>query len=395
VRVLYSFPHKLGAGRICHTAWQQVNGIADAGADVLVCSGVLQKPVRPSVEVRPTLARGRLRLPYKLLGSARTLALHDHIVARRLEKLATEIDIVHTWPMGSLQTLKTAKRLGIPTVLERPNCYTRYVYEAVQRECDRLGVVLPADHENAHKELVLKREEQEYRLATKLLCPSDFVMKTFLDAGYPREQLVRHQYGFDDEVFRPGSQGRDARGLTMLFVGLCSPKKGLHYALEAWLKSPAHREGKFLIAGEFLPAYAEKLQPMLADPSVSVLGHRADVADLMRQSDILVLPTVEEGSALVTLEARGSGCVLLVSEAAGAVCEHNVNALVHSVGDAELLSEHLTMLHQDRGLLRKLRAASLSTRDEITWASAGKVLFHVYEDVIEFAESGEGKNADG
>src|SRR5690606_1151066 len=30
VRVLYSFPHKLGAGRICHTAWQQVNGLAAA-----------------------------------------------------------------------------------------------------------------------------------------------------------------------------------------------------------------------------------------------------------------------------------------------------------------------------------------------------------------------------
>ena len=36
VRVLYSFPHKLGAERICYTAWQQVNGLAAAGADVLV-----------------------------------------------------------------------------------------------------------------------------------------------------------------------------------------------------------------------------------------------------------------------------------------------------------------------------------------------------------------------
>ena len=28
MRVLYSFPHKLGAGRICTTAWHQVAGIA-------------------------------------------------------------------------------------------------------------------------------------------------------------------------------------------------------------------------------------------------------------------------------------------------------------------------------------------------------------------------------
>ena len=89
------------------------------------------------------------------------------------------------------------------------------------------------------------------------------------------------------------------------------------------------KDGTFLIAGEFLPDYAEKLAPMLAHPSVQVLGHRNDVPELMRKSDILVLPSIEEGSALVTSEARGSGCVLLVSEAAGAICKHMENALVH------------------------------------------------------------------
>jgi len=32
IRVLYSFPHKLGADRICTTAWHQVDGLAAAGA---------------------------------------------------------------------------------------------------------------------------------------------------------------------------------------------------------------------------------------------------------------------------------------------------------------------------------------------------------------------------
>lgn len=43
--VVYSFPHKLGAGRICYTAWQQVNGLAAAGAKVLVFPGVLSRSV--------------------------------------------------------------------------------------------------------------------------------------------------------------------------------------------------------------------------------------------------------------------------------------------------------------------------------------------------------------
>ena len=54
----------------------------------------------------------------------------------------------------------------------------------------------------------------------------------------------------------------------MLFVGVCAVRKGLHFALEAWLKSPASADGRFLIAGEFLPDYEARLAPLLAHPSV-------------------------------------------------------------------------------------------------------------------------------
>ena len=79
--------------------------------------------------------------------------------------------------------------------------------------------------------------------------------------------------------------------------------------MEAWLKSTAHRDGTFLVVGEFIPGYAEKLSPLLAHPSVKRLGFRKDLPDVMRDSDILVLPSIEEGSALVTYDARSSGCV--------------------------------------------------------------------------------------
>jgi len=384
IRILYSFPHKLGADRICNTAWQQVNGLAAADANLLVFPGVLHKDLPVGVTIQPTLAIGKLRISYKLVGSMRACALHDYIVSRRIEKLKGQIDIIHTWPSGALQTLKTATRLGIPTVLERPNAHTRFAMEVVQKECERLGVSLPADHEHAYREDVLRREEAEFLLADRLLCPSDFVVRTFLEQGFPREKLVRHQYGFDEKRFYPGNMQSDRKnGLTMLFVGVCAVRKGVHYALEAWLRSPAHKDGKFLIAGEFLPEYAEKLSSMLSHPTVQVLGHRTDVPELMRKSDILVLPSIEEGSALVTSEARGSGCVLLVSEGAGAICRHMENALVHSVGDVKALSEHITMLHEDRALLERLREASLSTVSEITWKAAGVKLLQVYQKIIE------------
>ena len=383
VRVLYSFPHKLGAGRICYTAWQQVNGLAAAGADLLVFSGALSRPVPRGVRVRCTLARGGVRIPYKLLGSNRAFALHDYIVSRRIEKLDGQIDVIHTWPLGARETLRTAAKMGIPTVLERPNANTRFAMEVVQQECERLGITLPADHEHAYDAQKLRKEEEEYALADYLLCPSDFVVKTFLDKGYPREKLVRHLYGFDEIVYYPNDKPHDPkRGLTMLFVGVCAARKGVHYALEAWLQSPASKDGTFLIAGEFLPAYADKLASMLSHPSVRVLGHRNDVPELMRNSDILVLPSIEEGFGLVIAEAMGSGCVPLASEACTEICMHMKTGLVHRVGDIASLKDQITMLHQDRVLLERLRAASLETARQITWTAVGRKLLQVYRETV-------------
>lgn len=389
VRVLFSFPLRLGADRICGIAWQQVNGLADSGADVLVFPASISRPVSPSVRVRTTLARGKLRVPYKIVGTMRALALHDRIVARRIEKLAGQIDIIHAWPLGALETLKTASRLRIPTVLERCNAHTGFAMDVVQKECERLGVTLPPDHEHAFNAEKLHKEEEEYRLATRLLCPCDFVVKTFLDKGYPKEQLARHIYGYDEKVYYPGSVPRDPeRGLTMLFVGVCAVRKGVHYALEAWLRSPASKDGKFLIAGEFLPAYREKLAPMLAHPSVTVLGHRNDVPDLMRESDILVLPSIEEGFGLVITEAMGSGCVPLASDACTELCSHLKTGLTHPVGDVEALTQHITMLNEDRTLLERLRAACLDAAPRLTWTAAGRVLLDAYRETIAAHEAG-------
>ena len=64
-------------------------------------------------------------------------------------------------------------------------------------ESARLGVVLPRGSEHAFDEKVLSIEEEEYALADRLLCPSEFVVRTFRDRGYTAEKLVRHVYGFD------------------------------------------------------------------------------------------------------------------------------------------------------------------------------------------------------
>jgi glycosyltransferase involved in cell wall biosynthesis len=385
LRVLQSFPHKIGAGRICDTAWYQAQGVAAAGAQLTVFPGAVHRPLPAGVKVEPTLARGRWRIPYRALGVTRALALHDRIVARRLARRPTEFDLVHAWPLGALQTLRTAKRLGIPTMLERPNTHTRFAYAVVRDECERLGVELPPDYEHAYNPRLLVVEEQEYRLATQLLCPSDFVRQTFLDEGFHPAKLARHFYGYDETTFRPGERSPVRGKFTMLFAGLCAVRKGLHFALEAWVSSPASRDGRFLIAGAFLPAYREKLEPLLAHPTVEVLGHRADVADLMRVSDVLVLPSLEEGSALAVNEAIASGCVPIISDRASGVAEHDMNSLVHAATDVGELTRQITAVYESAELLARLRDGCRTTAPTITWRQAGVRLLEIYRSAAKEA----------
>jgi glycosyltransferase involved in cell wall biosynthesis len=227
----------------------------------------------------------------------------------------------------------------------------------------------------------LAREQQEFRLADTLLVPSDFVLRTFLDRGFDIAQTARHQYGFDPRRFpAPGPEAPSAGGLplSVCFVGLGEPRKGLHYALRAWFDSGLGERGRFTICGDLLPDYRRKLAPLLAHPSVETIGFVEEVGAVMRQSDVLVLPSVEEGSALVTYEGLASGCVLVVSDGSGAPCRHPDQALIHPAGDTQTLAHHLRMLDRDRGLLSRLRATGLARRGELTWAAAAARLHAIY-----------------
>jgi glycosyltransferase involved in cell wall biosynthesis len=113
------------------------------------------------------------------------------------------------------------------------------------------------------------------------------------------------------------------------------------------------------------------------------MGFTSDVAAAMQKADVLILPSVEEGSALVTYEARACGCVLVVSDATGAPCEHMQNGLVHAAGDVAAVQEHISLLHRDRELLARLRKSSLASVGKLTWTEAAAKLVGIYRKATE------------
>jgi glycosyltransferase involved in cell wall biosynthesis len=381
MHVLYSFPDGIGRPGIGTTAFNQVREIASrVDAVTLYCTS-LHRDLPENVRVVQTLSIGGRRIPHRVLGIDRSYRYHDARVARALRRLGGSVDVVHCWPRATIRTCLEARRLGIRCLREVPNTHTAHAYEVVARELESLRLRPTHGHSHTFDADLLAREEKEYEVADALLVPSAYSLQTFVARGVPREKLMLHRYGYDTERFFAFSNGagRPAdRPFTAIFVGRCEPRKGLHYALRAWIDSGAAEDGRFIICGAFEPDYRDVLQQWLEHPSVEIHGFVQDPAALMRESDVLVFPSIEEGSALVAYEAQACGCVPVVSEATGARCRDGVDGLVHAPGDVETLTAHLRRLHEDRPLLERLRTAGLARSAELSWAAAGEELVEIY-----------------
>jgi glycosyltransferase involved in cell wall biosynthesis len=352
--------------------------LARRGAEVHVACGSVERDM-PGVHVlAETMRVAGHKVPYRAVGVDRATAYHDWRVARMLRRGKREFDVVHSWPGGGERTLAAARARGVPAFLERPNVHTGFAFDVVARECERLGLRLDASSPHAFDAVKLAREEREFAAADGLLCPSDFVAVTHAAKGAAASRLLRHRYGYDPGQFSPRARTNEPSGLTVTFLGRLEPRKGVHLALEAWRRAGVGHDGRLVLCGRMEPGYEAVLAPLLDQPSVELRAHVDDPAGLLRDSDALVLPSLEEGSALVTYEARACGAVLLVSDRTGACARHGHDALVHTAGDVEALARHLRALADQPALLRTLRTNSLAGIGELTWDAAADALLTAY-----------------
>jgi glycosyltransferase involved in cell wall biosynthesis len=384
LRILYSFPDTVGAPGIGVAARHHTEELARLGHEVHLYCTAVAGPAPAVDRVVTTLSVAGARIPHRALGRARAYRYHDRRVALALRRFAGKIDAVHVWPRATLATAAAARRADVPVLREAPNTHTAFAYERVAEETERLGLPAVAGHSHEGSRYALRLEEQEYEAASMIAVLSEYCRRTFLDRGIAPDRLGLHGYGFDPGRF-PAPESLDGPrpdGLRVVFVGRCEPRKGLHYALEAWIESGAAERGTFVICGRFYPGYEEVLERRLRHPSVRILGWVDDPGELMRESDVFLFPSIEEGSAFVTYEAQASGCALVVSDATGARCEHMRQGLVHEAGDLETLTEHLRLLDADRDLLQRLRANAVASRPTLSWAYSAGEIAGLYRELV-------------
>lgn len=174
--------------------------------------------------------------------------------------------------------------------------------------------------------------------------------------------------GVDHEIFHPAIPERSRDGkLKMLFVGRFVEKKGVHL-LRGCVDLPG-TEWTFVGKGPLGPASWD-----IPRDNINLLKDLApaQLADLYRAADLMVLPSVGEGFPLVVQEALACGLPVLVSsEVASSFAEGGLDGVFvhdeHRANQAQELRALLASAIADPDRLRALRCAAHSLASQWSW----------------------------
>lgn len=276
-------------------------------------------------------------------------------------------DLVYLWPSASAELYRKVKAQGHTIVSERINTLVASSQRILDREYAALG--LPV---RGHG-LTDTEAEEELRcmsLSAAIFSPSPGVTQSIEEAGIPAARILETSYGLrDTEILPPPAFAtrKTEEEVTALFVGTVCVRKGIHLLLKAWEK--ASLKARLVIVGRVDPDVEEMLKAALASNSrITHHDFMSDLKPIYASSDFFVLPSLEEGSPLVTYLALGAGLPCLVSPmGAGGVIENGKEGLVIDPHDADSFVEALRTLVSQEGLRQRLSSASAAKAVEYTW----------------------------
>jgi len=304
----------------------------------------------------------------------------DDLVAKAIS--AHPPSAVYAYASAALQTFSAARKAGVKTIYEIPSAYGQFRSDLFREEVELQPDFSDTIHESFLDPSWTRRLDDELALADQVIVPSGFV-RSSLPAGILSGAVQVIPYGAPGVP--PGqSARRSAEGgkLRVLYVGALTQGKGLSYLLEGIRQVEAAVE--FTIIGSRygtckpLDAALQRYHWMPNVPHSTVL-------ETMENNDVLVLPTLLEGFALVVLEAMSRGMAVITTPNSGAleVITNGKDGFIVPIRSSEALAEKLSLLASDRELLARISDAALKRAQECTWQSYRKLLAATVSHVIE------------
>jgi glycosyltransferase involved in cell wall biosynthesis len=309
--------------------------------------------------------RWRIPAPLDRAIAWRALLMFDNWVARHLPPC----DVFVAISGAGLASGRRAQSMGAKYVCDRGSSHLRFQGAILSDEYSRWGFhpVLVEPHEIA-------REEAEYEQADAITVPSEFARRSFLEMGVPAAKLHKIPYGVHLDRFQHVADPPKDR-FEVLFVGQVGLRKGVPYLLHAFaqLKYPHKR---LRIVGGMLPEL-RRILPQLPQDNVEFLPHlpQERLAAMMSSSHVMVLPSIEEGLALVQAQALACGCPLISSTNTGGedLFTDGVEGFVVPIRSPEAIAARLQQLADDAALQQRMSEAALARVHQIGgWSQYGE-----------------------
>jgi glycosyltransferase involved in cell wall biosynthesis len=216
--------------------------------------------------------------------------------------------------------------------------------------------------------------EVEHRLsmdADFAICPSKWVRDDLVqNFGLPSERAAVVPYGVDPELF--SARNEPVRG-RILFAGTADLRKGIHYFAAAAEKLLVRRvRCEFRVAGNVERSVANQgqcrhLKFLGRVPRVKMTGEFA-------VADVLVLPSLAEGSAETTYEALACGVPVVTTLEAGSVVRDGIDGRIVPSRDPEALANAIAEIVEDRQKRERMSRAARDRARDYTWERYGERL---------------------
>lgn len=298
--------------------------------------------------------------PFSYIGVSRSF---DARVARRISKLRP--DAVYAYEGAAHQTFVAAKRIGIATLYELPSSYWYWEQDFLSAEARRnpaYANLLPQLSDSAE---YLGSKDEELRLADCVFVPSQHVRRS-LEGVVPDEKVRVVTYGAPPVRPRKSATRDGRQPLKVLFVGNLIQRKGIGYLLEA-IDLLGEKVELTLVGRRFRPN--SKVDDACRRWRWFETMPHDQVLELMQQADVLVLPSLSEGCALVVLEALACGLPVIVTPNTGSLSfvRDGQEGFVVPTCQAEIIAERLDALYGDRAMLAEMSRQAQVTAAENSW----------------------------
>jgi alpha-maltose-1-phosphate synthase len=301
----------------------------------------------------------------------------DHYMARHLPSC----DVFCGLSGSALHTGLVAKARGAKYVCDRGSSHIRFQDRILREEYDRQGIPFAGIDPR-----VIRREEAEYEAADVITVPSTFAFNTFVELGVARRKMRLVPFGVDLNFFYPCAE-RSENKFQVLFVGNLSVQKGVGYLLDAFQRFQC--EDKHLtLVGSISPESENTIKQVRHDDQISVKGHvpQQKLKEMMSMSHVMVLPSVQEGLALVQAQAMACGCPVIASQNTGApdLFTDGVEGFIVPIRDAKAIADRLQMLAGNPDMRTRMSEAALQRVKSIGgWDQYGETMYQIFSEVIE------------